>query len=202
MELDLLDIEEIALKQYKQLWISQYFSKDKQLILSILWEQNSFMKGEKSVSTLQWLSVNICSHINKNIHEIIENTNDRFLLTRLDIKSDIALKLQQDKISKLIEILNKFPSWYKWSPSTLEAIWRNDTRKRNPKIKVDITFNETEIREANNLKTWFSSHIRKYDKSNESLINWDRIIIELRNNWENTLAEAFEYKSIVNNFQK
>ena len=202
MLLTLTDIEHITANRYSELWLSGYYENDKEQILKVLWENNSFINESKWISSLQWLSVNICSHINKNISDILANTNNRVLQTRLIIKSDIAFFLQEEKITILVDLLKKIPNLSQWWPSTLEAIWRTDSRDRNPKIESIEIFSDNEQKYANNLKTWFSTHIRKYNEEKESEIDWDRIVFELMKIWEINLAQLFQKWNLSDNFKR
>lgn len=203
-KLSISHFEEISRSIYKDKWLTEYFHEDKELIIHILskkdWTKTDFLLWEKKIWSLQWLSVNICSKINS-----LNKINDSILKTRHEIKADIALFIDYERIEFLVKILKNIKNLKEWSPSMLEAISRKHIREKDSLNNIELINKTTseEEKEINALNTWLKANIRKYSEENNKWeIDWERIIQELNLKWHKDLAKKFKFKNKLENFIK
>lgn len=195
-------LESIAQKRYSEYWYDKFFMEDKLTIEAILWSNNKFINHKKNIHSINSLSSTICSKLTQQVENILSENSCIDEMKHI-IKSDIVFLLQPERMKSFISLLHKNKSLKKWSPSTLESIGREKNRDKDVNdIDWISIYSDQDIKTANQLKTWFQSHIRKTSNQDESTIDWERICDELNKLWENELADKFEYKNMWDNFKQ
>jgi len=97
----------------------------------------------------------------------LNKIDESILKTRHEIKANIALFIDNERIEFLVEILENIKDLEIWSPNILEAISRKNIREKDSLNNVELINEINNEKEINALNTWLKTNIRKYSKENE-----------------------------------